>query len=79
MPGRLPVTTIRPILLDLDVSARRAMFAVLLVGAALTIFVGLPALAYFIRRAIRRPLTPRQLVQEELYRERRRDALYFWR
>jgi hypothetical protein len=55
------------------------MFALLLVGAALTISVGVPALGYGIRWIIRRPLSPKQLEQEELYRELRRDARYFWR
>jgi len=63
----------------LNPTVRRAMFALLLIGAVLTLCIGVPAVAFIVRWIIRRPLTPKQLEQDELVRARRRDALYFWR
>jgi hypothetical protein len=59
--------------------ARRVMRTLLIVGAIVIVVVGIPALGYVIRWMIRRPLTPEQQEREELVRERRRDARYFWR
>ena len=55
------------------------MKALWILGAVAFVTVGVPALAYLIRRIIRRPLTPEQLESESLFVERRRDARYFWR
>ena len=55
------------------------MRTLLIVGAIVIVVVGIPALGYVIRWMIRRPLTPEQEEREELVRERRRDARYFWR
>jgi len=55
------------------------MKTLLIIGAIAITAVGVPAFGYVIRWIIGRPLTPEQDKQEELLRERRRDARYFWR
>jgi hypothetical protein len=55
------------------------MTTLLIIGAIAIIAVGVPAFGYVIGLIIRRPLTPEQEKQDELVRERRRDARYFWR
>jgi hypothetical protein len=55
------------------------MYSLLVVGAVLIIFVGMPALVWIIRLILRRPLSPDQAALEERLRERRRDTTYFWR
>jgi len=55
------------------------MTALLLFGAIVFLAFVVPAISYVIRLIIRRPLTPRQIEQDELLRQRRQDARYFWR
>ena len=55
------------------------MKALLIIGAIAIIGVALPAVGYVIRLIIRRPVTPEEEQQDELLRERQRDARYFWR
>ena len=55
------------------------MKALLILGAVVVVTVVLPALGYMIRAVVRRPLSPEQTESERLFRERRREARYFWR
>ena len=55
------------------------MRALLILGAVIVVTIGLPALAYLIRAMIRRPLTPKQIEQDRMLEEGRRDGRYFWR
>ena len=55
------------------------MKALWIFGAVVLVTVALPALGYLILRLVRRPLTPKQQETEALFKERRRDARYFWR
>jgi hypothetical protein len=55
------------------------MYALLIIGTIAIVAVELPAFGYVIRLMTRRPLTPEREEQDELLRERRRDARYFWR
>ena len=55
------------------------MTALLLFGAVVVLMFVVPAVGVALRWIIRRPLTPRQIEQDEMLRERRRDARYFWR